>query len=296
MEQRETPHYMFTRNDPFDKEAPIKLLTEQVMSSVEYMRSIRDFEVPEGGLALWLLGQNSFLLKSSTGPLLSIDPYLTDRCSALYPDAPFRLHRQLPIFIQPEDFDVDLVLFTHSHADHFDAATIERLPIKTSALFIGPWEAYDRFGEVGILPSRGRLIHANQEMEVDGIHIHGTFALPTDHTDLNHIGYVLKFANGITFYNSGDTQYCELLEYLHAFHLDICTICINTGFHNLSHMEAAKLVKRIKPKVVIPFHYDMMVNNVGNPDMFRVFLNIVGADSDCHIMPYYAPWVYQKTS
>ena len=291
----ETSRYILTQNDPFDKEAPIKLLTEQLLPSSEYMQAIRDFEVPEGGLALWLLGQNSFVLKSDSGPLIIIDPYLTDNCGVIYQDAPFRLNRQLPIFIEPEDLDVDLVLFTHSHEDHFDVATIKRLQRKDSSLFIGPWEAYKRFEEVGILPSRGRLIHPNQELDVEGMKIRGTFALPTDHTDLNHLGYILEFSNGITFYNSGDTQYCELLGYLEAFDIDICTICINTGFNNLSYMEAAKLVKRINPKVVIPFHYDMMVHNVGNPDMFRVFLKIVGCESTFQLMPYYKPWVYQKT-
>ena len=265
------------------------------MPSAEYMQTIRDFDVPEEGLAIWTLGQNSFILKSSTGQVVSIDPYLTDHCTVLYPDFPFRLHRQLPIFIEPEDLDVDLVLFTHSHADHFDLATIERLQIKTSAMFIGPWEAYARFEDVGIPASQGHLIHANQEIEVDGLRIRGTFALPTDATDLNHIGYVLTFANGITFYNSGDTRYTDLLEYLEAFQLDICSICMNTGFNNLSYMEAAKLVTRIQPKVVIPFHHDLMVDNVGNPDMFRVFLEVLGCKSTFQLLPYYKPWVYEKT-
>ena len=55
--------YTFTQNDPFDKKAPIKLITEQLMPSAEYMQAIQDFKVPDGGLAIWLLGQNSFVLK-----------------------------------------------------------------------------------------------------------------------------------------------------------------------------------------------------------------------------------------
>ena len=59
-------------------------------------------------------------------------------------------------------------------------------------------------------------------------------------------------------------------------------------------MEAAKLVKRIQPKVVIPFHYDLMVDNVVNPEMFRRFLNVVGCESTFHLMSYYEAWVYRK--
>lgn len=286
--------YILTQNDPFDKETPIKLITEQLMSSTEYMKAIRDFNVPDGGLAIWLLGQNSFVLKSDSGPLIMIDPYLTNSCAKKFQNLPFRLDRQLPVFIEPEDLDVDLVLFTHSHEDHFDTETLERLQIKKSALFIGPWEAYNQFEDFGIPQSCSRLIHPNQVLEVEGVNIRGTFAFPTDHLDLNHIGYLLEFANGIKFYNSGDTQYCELLGYLRAFDIDICTICINGSFHNLSHMEAAEIVKRIQPKVVIPFHYDMMVDNVCSPEMFHVMLRALGCKSAFQLMPYYKPWIYTR--
>jgi len=38
-----------------------------------------------------------------------------------------------------------------------------------------------------------------------------TFALPTDDTDLNHVGILLRFANGITFYDTGDAAFAERL-------------------------------------------------------------------------------------
>lgn len=291
----ERSRYCFTKNDPFDKTEPIKFITEQAMSSTEYMKIIRDFDVPDDGLAVWFLGQNSFVLKARKGPLMIIDPYLTDSCGVKYQDSPFRLNRQLPVFIEPEDLDVDLVLFTHSHEDHFDAETLTRLQIKGSSLFIGPWEAYTQFEDFGIPQSHGRLIHPNQVLDVDGVKIRGTFAFPTDHTDLNHLGFLIEFPNDITFYNSGDTQYCELLGYLGSFNVDICTICVNGGFDNLSHMEAAKIVKRIQPKVVIPFHHDMIVHNIGNPEMFHVFLEVLGCKSIFQLIPYYEAWVYRKT-
>jgi hypothetical protein len=37
------------------------------------------------------------------------------------------------------------------------------------------------------------------------------FALPTDATDPNHTGMLCTFANGIRFYNTGDTAYAERL-------------------------------------------------------------------------------------
>jgi hypothetical protein len=41
-------------------------------------------------------------------------------------------------------------------------------------------------------------------------------------------------------------------------------------------------------------HYDMMVNNVCSPDMFRVALDFVGSDASCFVMNYYQPWLDRR--
>jgi len=290
-----TKKYDFTRNNPFDKSGDIKWIVEPSISSKDYMDSIKKFEVPVNGLAIWFLGQNGFVLKSENGSLIAIDPYLTNSCASMYNDKyEFRLDRQLPVFIEPEDFDVDLFLVTHSHDDHADPETLNRYGPKNTTRFISPWEGYQKLLDCGIPEKRCLLIHPNQTLEIENVKIRGTFALPTDHTDLNHLGFWIKFPNGITFYNSGDTAYWHLFTFVNKFDVDICTICINGGFHNLSHMEAARIVKDINPEVVIPCHYDMMINNVGNPEMFRSTLNQLGVKSRFQQLAYYEPWLYIK--
>lgn len=287
--------YNFTQNNPYDKKATIQLVLPAQMDSKKYMQSIREFPVPEKSIAVWYLGQNGFILKPDHGPLVAIDPYLTNSCASLFNDSyPFRLDRQLPIFIEPEDLDVDIFLVTHSHTDHTDPQTISRLTIKNSARFAGPWEAYRDLPKWGIPGENAILIHSNQTLELDGIKITGTFALPTDHTDLNHLGYLIEFGNGIRFYNSGDTAYFDLYARLNPVDVDICAICINGGFHNLSHMDAARIVKEIHPKVVIPCHYDMMVNNVGNPEMLHTAMQVLNCKSEFVELPYYQPWIYTR--
>jgi L-ascorbate 6-phosphate lactonase len=76
--------------------------------------------------------------------------------------------------------------------------------------------------------------------------------------------------------------------------VDICAICINGGFHNLSAMQAASIVKAIQPRVVVPSHYDMMVNNVGSPELFKVALDVVECRVPCVVMKYYEPWLYRR--
>ncbi len=125
-------------------------------------------------------------------------------------------------------------------------------------------------------------IRASRSISDRSVTCTATFALPTDATDLNHVGFLIRFAGGITFYNSGDTAYSERLLPLLPSGVDICAICINGGFHNLSAQDAAFVVRTVNPRVVIPCHYDMMVNNIGSPEMFKVALDNLGVESQVH--------------
>lgn len=286
--------YDYTQNDPFDRHTPVRPLLEQRMSSGEFMRSIRRAQVSSGTFALWFLGQNCFVVKGHTGPLVIIDPYLTDSIAERNSHLPFRTNRQVPVFVEPEDLDVDVVLCTHSHDDHTDVDTIRRIK-KADTLFVGPYQSCLKYSECGIPADRIRLVHPTENLDLGGgLSLRGVFAMPTDETDLNHMGFVFELPGGIRYYNSGDTAYSDLLASVSPLDIDVCSICINGGFLNLSHFDAARIVKLIAPKVVIPCHYDLMVNNVGNPDMFRASLDIVGATARFRMLDYYEPWVYRK--
>ena len=52
----------------------------------------------------------------------------------------------------------------------------------------------------------------------------------------------------------------------------------------------------VKPKVVIPCHYDMMINNIGNPLIFESFLRLSGSKSEFKLMAYYKPYIYEKNN
>jgi L-ascorbate 6-phosphate lactonase len=287
--------YNFTRNDPFDRNAPIEMVVEQLLTSREFMSTIRTFPVLPGTIATWFLGQNGFIIKNDAGCVFGIDLYLTNSCATIFADEPFRLDRQLPVFIQPEDLDLDVFITTHSHTDHADPETIRRTDKARIGRFVGPWNSIAVYTENGVPADRISLIHPGETIDwPDGTKIGATFALPTDDTDLNHTGVLLEFANGIRFLNSGDTAYAPRLHALLPSDVDICTICINGGFHNLSAVDAAEIVKEIRPRVAVPCHYDMMVNNVGDPGMFRAALALVGSDATFRQLSYYEPWVYDR--
>lgn len=286
--------YIFTRNDPFDWSKPVEMVVPQLVSSREYMRSIREFAVPEASIAVWFLGQNGFIVKDSAGPLIGIDLYLTDGCAARATRDRFRMDRQLPVFVEPEDLDVDVFITTHSHRDHADPDTIARLNKTLPMQYVGPFDSLKRYEEGGVDAARVMLVHPSEEIALGPTKLTCTFALPTDNTDLNHTGVLLTFANGVTFFNTGDTAWAERLPALVPSKVDICAVCINGGFHNLDAEEAAAIVMAVQPRVAIPCHYDMMINNVGSPEMFRAALVRAGSTAQYRMLRYYEPWVYTR--
>ncbi len=192
--------------------------------------------INHAGFSLRFLGQNSFLLTDTNGFSVAIDPYLSDWCSHRGAGgAPNAKSRMFPPPIKPEDLDVDLVLLTHSHCDHADPETLRVLATKRHIRVAGPRDALKVAEKAGISAERLRLIHPGEEITFyskpgvlaaaeqirwgsgeRGIRVKGTFALPTDGSDLNHIGYLIEFSDGSTFWNTGDTAWCDFLPLLSA--------------------------------------------------------------------------------
>jgi L-ascorbate 6-phosphate lactonase len=256
------------------------------------MASIRGTTIPSDGIGVWFLGQNGFVLKSAQGLTIAIDPYLSDSCRTKFAGSQFDLSRCLPVFLEPEDLDVEFFVVTHSHEDHLDEETVKRLRCRPT--FIAPWEAHERLLSFDLPRERCHLLHPNEAITLGDVRVHATFALPTDATDLNHIGVLFEFANGVRFYNTGDSAYAEALERLLPKDVDICAICINGGFHNLDHKEAAKLIHAVRPCVAIPTHYDMMMCNCNDPETFRSAVRRASPDTSVHIMEYDRPFIYRR--
>lgn len=273
----ENPIIDFDPNEDINFPLPVV----QSLTSKAFMAAIEAYQPAPGRTAIWHLGQNSWILKGArdpqsgtSGQILAVDPYLTDYCASQRTGKRVPKSRLLPVFIEPEDLRADIVLVTHSHADHADPFTLERLTIKNTAVFLGPWQALKTVSEAGIPKERQILMHPLQTQTVGldgraGIEVTGTFAEPTDFTDLNHMGFVVKFPGGRVWYNSGDTAKTELLGHVKSFQPAMMSVCINGGYHNLSHWEAAEICALVQPEVAVPAHYDMMPHNLQSPAMFR---------------------------
>jgi L-ascorbate 6-phosphate lactonase len=237
------------------------------------MNEIRAYPVPRGAVALWWFGQSGYIFKNAEGTTLGVDLYLSDSCNGIAPGVD--LSRKVPVLIEPEELNLDLFACTHNHQDHTDPETVRRLRNRDTTHFIGPAPSCGVFRSQGI--EEGRIVTAWPlcELEFPGVKIHGTFALPTDDSDLNHMGFVFEFAGGgPKVYITGDTDYHELLASAARYRPELMLTVINGGFNNLSHFEAAVLAAQIRPRVAIPSHYDMFPDNHVDPGQFRASLSI----------------------
>ena len=236
------------------------------------MQDIRAYPVPEKAVAIFWLGQNGYIFKTHEGTLAGVDLYLTNSCAHLQPA--LDLSRRVPVLIPPEELDVDLFACTHNHQDHTDPETIAGLRSKDTTLFVGPHPSCKVFAAQGIESGRIQPSWPYGEIEFRDIRITGAFSLPTDTTDLNHMGFVFRFGKAPCVYMTGDTDYTELLVSAARHSPDLVITCINGGFNNLSHWEAADLVGKIKPRAAIPCHYDMFPDNSVDPQQFRASLGL----------------------
>ena len=256
------------------------------------MQEIRAFPVEKGSVGIWWLGQNGYIFKTHEGTLLATDMYLTNHCAELYPDTGLDLDRRVPVLIPPGGLDVDIYACTHNHLDHTDPMTIRGLRNKDTTQFIGPHPSCQVYRQEGV--ETGRIVPAwpDCDLEFRDVRIRGAFALPTDDTDLNHMGYIFEFGAGPRVYMTGDTDYSELLASAARHSPDLVITCINGGFNNLSHWEAAQMVGKIGPKAAIPCHYDMFADNAVDPRQFRASLKLRAPDVAYQELEHGKPFVF----
>jgi len=75
---------------------------------------------------------------------------------------------------------------------------------------------------------------------------------------------------------------------------DLMMACINGGFNNLSHSEAAELAAVVKPKAAIPCHYDMFPDNSADPGQFRASLHYRAPEVRYQQLDYVQPFVFKS--
>lgn len=211
---------------------------------------ISDMRVLRRSAAAWWLGQAGFALKTPAGEVVLVDPYLSDSCEREH-----GLKRLSASPLRPEDARADWVLFTHEHTDHLDPDTVEAVARNCpTCRFAGPAGCREPLAALGISPGRFTLLTPSAIHNLGGFSVR---AAPADHGDYSPSALTLLVEiEGLGILFTGDTSLRpDLLKGLLDRPIDLLLPCINGGFGNMGHIDAARLVQAVKPRRAAPCHF-----------------------------------------
>jgi len=233
-----------------------------------------------GSLFVWWLGQSGFVIKSRRG-LLAVDLYLSEHLTRKY-EATDRPHvRMTRAPLSGKDLrGVDLVLASHKHSDHLDPGTLPDLLAVSAAMLVLPEAVRDHALALGLPDERMVGVDAGDVVERAGFRVR---AIPSAHEGLDtdlygrhlYLGYVIE-SEGRRLYHGGDTlDYPGLPEELGPDPFDVLLLPINGREEtrgvpgNMTAAEAVDLAERVRPRFVVPHHYDMFTFNTVEVEVFE---------------------------
>lgn len=191
--------------------------------------------MPEGTprARLQWLGQAGFAI-TVAGRIIVIDPYLSDSLATKYCGTLFEHRRLFPPPVAADDLACDLVICTHRHTDHMDAATLlPLLAANPNARVLAPAAERDHALGLGIEPHRLVTMRAGERLEpLPEVRV---LPLAAAHEDLStndvgdhrFLGVVVSTAR-VSLYHSGDCiPYPGLVDTLRDESVDVALLPVN---------------------------------------------------------------------
>lgn len=196
---------------------------------------------------LTFLGHACFLLDDGNCRVLT-DPYLSEN-----PLAP----------VKPDEVETDYICVTHGHGDHIgDTVQIAR---RTGARICCPVEL-------------GSAVFAPQGLETIPANLGGTCKLPFGSVKLVpalhgsgipgclSCGFLFEMG-GKKIYHAGDTALISDMALLAEEDIDVALLPIG-DVYTMGPKDTLRAVKMIRPKLVIPMHYNTFPLIVQDPNAF----------------------------
>jgi len=157
--------------------------------------------------------------------------------------------------ITPEAVEADFILISHGHGDHLgDSVAIAQ---RTKALVISVNEIAIWFNNQGIV-SHGQHIGGGFKYPFGYLKLthalHGS-ELPDGSSGGNPCGFLLTTNESQKIYLAQDTGLFGDMKLIGEEGIDLAVVPIGDNF-TMGPEDALRAVKLIRPKVVVPIHYD----------------------------------------
>jgi len=236
------------------------------------------------GLAIWYLGCNGFIVKSSGGTTVFIDPYLGT-------GDPPRTVRMVPVPFNPEDItECDAVLGTHEHTDHVHGPSQAPILAGTGADYYTTDSGHDVIREEAWLENYSvtddqlHEVTEGDTLEIGDLTVH---VEPANDPDAEHpVSYVFEHESG-TFFHGGDARPGEFETVGERYDIDVGVLAFGTvgmiddketgeptrtQWYNDENMiiEAAN---ELQLDTLVPTHWDMWKGMTTEPTVLHNHAN-----------------------
>ena len=211
---------------------------------------------------LTFAGQAGFIIESETGYRVGIDLYLSDCCYRY-----FGFKRLLPYLYNPSELNLDLLISTHAHYDHFDPDAVPLIMSNPKTHLLAAEDVKTEAKRLHLPSERITYLKEGEIFKNDIILVK---AMSCDHGSEtpDAIGLLIEI-DGKRIYIAGDTAFREDYFINPEFqNLNVFIHPINGAFGNMNEKEGAFAAKIIKADITIPCHYWNFAEHGGNPNLF----------------------------
>ena len=254
---------------------------------------IKELRVEPGSLAIFWLAQAGFVYKTPGGTIVYVDAYLSDCVHRLLSGERYGFKRIMPPALELDEVVADVVVCTHSHADHFDYDAIPVLARKPRIHFVAAPDCAVEFEKLGVPADRYTIIHVGQTLTFGDVSLSGVYA---DHGALapDALGVIVQ-SGDIKAWQVADTAYRpDQWQDIFAAGIDVIIPPINGAYGNLDGVEAARLARDAHAKIAIPCHFWMFAEHNGNPAQFLDACKELASEVEPRLMSQGELFVYKK--
>ena len=198
-------------------------------------------------LRIKFIGHSCFLIEKENINLL-FDPFITGNPVAT---------------IKKDDLKANYILVSHAHNDHLGDAI--EIALKQSSKIISTFEICILAQDKGVESIPG---HIGGKINTEFGFVKFTPAFHGSGIEGGHAsGFLVDFF-GIKIYFAGDTGLFGDMKLLEAEKIDLAFLPIGDTF-TMGPKDAVAAVEFIKPRIVIPMHYNTMPSITQHPEDFK---------------------------